>query len=52
MQKEYSLEEKQKLILSWLAVDFNDEIEFLQKINRLTFGLLKENNLIIREKQQ
>lgn len=42
-------EEKQTAILTWLAVDFGDNLEFLQKINRLTFGLLKQNNLFIRD---
>lgn len=34
-------EEKKKAILTSLATEFSDDIEFLLKVNRLTFGLTK-----------
>jgi len=43
--EELSPEDKQRLILTWIAVDFSDEAEFLKKINKLTFGLIKENHI-------
>lgn len=33
--------EKKALILMLLATDLGEDIEFLKKINRLTFGLTK-----------
>lgn len=39
-------EDKKRLILQWIAVDLNDDAEFLKKLNRLSFGLIKENKAI------
>jgi len=43
--EEPSLEDKQRLILTWLAVDLGEDREFLSRVNKLTFGLLKENHI-------
>lgn len=32
-------------ILTALAVNYSDDREFLEKINKMTFGLLKTNNI-------
>ncbi len=43
-----STEDLQRLILSALAIELSDDNDFLKKVNRLTFGLLKEDNLRTR----
>jgi len=50
VEKIKKLEEKEKAakerwILTELATTFSEDKDFLSKINRMTFGLLKENNL-------
>ena len=32
-------------ILAAIAVDYSDDKEFLEKINKITFGLIKPNNV-------
>ena len=42
--------QKKAAILTWIAVDFSDDAPFLQKLNRMTFGLLKKDNIAVSER--
>jgi len=40
-----SKEERKKEMLMEIVSDFSDDREFLEKLNKLTFGFLKNNNI-------
>jgi len=42
--------QKKAAILTWIAVDFSEDAPFLQKLNRMTFGLLKKDNIAVSER--